>query len=215
MEKCIFLDRFLQHPKDFRKIASFLKNKSTHDCIAFYYNSKQNVPYKRALKEHQLRKKRRGISWEATIQAAISVGSVVTAGTSIEKPLHFSLPSNDNTFHTRHFHPMRREIFDSLVDCDAEQSAFNSSEGRKKMSSKFKPSLGTLFSLDVSQRKFLRTTSQGSGSESENPNLIAKNIDGSNLGDCKKSILVARKVPPKWTREEKDIFSKIVDKYGK
>ena len=42
IEKCIFLDRFLQHPKDFKKIASFLKNKSTRDCVAFYYDSKQS-----------------------------------------------------------------------------------------------------------------------------------------------------------------------------
>ncbi|EED92588.1 MYB DNA binding protein/ transcription factor-like protein, partial [Thalassiosira pseudonana CCMP1335] len=51
MEKCIFLDRFLHHPKDFRKIASFLKNKTTKDCIQFYYDSKKTIPYKHALKE--------------------------------------------------------------------------------------------------------------------------------------------------------------------
>ena len=49
MEKCIFLDRFLHHPKDFRKIASFLKNKSTKDCVQFFYYSKKTVPYKHAL----------------------------------------------------------------------------------------------------------------------------------------------------------------------
>jgi len=38
MEKCISLYRFLQHPKDFRKIASFLRNKTVKDCISFYYD---------------------------------------------------------------------------------------------------------------------------------------------------------------------------------
>jgi hypothetical protein len=46
IEKCIFLDRFLHHPKDFCKITSFLKNKSTKDCIQFYYNPKKTFPYK-------------------------------------------------------------------------------------------------------------------------------------------------------------------------
>ena len=32
VEKCIFLDRFLQHPKDLRKIASSLRNKTTRLC---------------------------------------------------------------------------------------------------------------------------------------------------------------------------------------
>ena len=74
MEKCIFLDRFLHHPKDFRKIASFLRNKTTKDCIRFYYDSKKSVPYKHALKEFLQRKKRRGdvVSWDATIQSALS-----------------------------------------------------------------------------------------------------------------------------------------------
>jgi hypothetical protein len=87
MEKCIFLDRFMQHPKDFRKIASFLRNKTTKDCVEFYYDSKQTVPYKAALKEHIMRRKRRGDYhiWDATIQAALSVGAVVEAGQSEDK----------------------------------------------------------------------------------------------------------------------------------
>lgn len=75
MEKCIFFDRFLHHPKDFRKISSFLRNKSTKDCIAFYYNSKKTIPYKHALKEFHHRKKRHDtvVSWDATIQGDITV----------------------------------------------------------------------------------------------------------------------------------------------
>lgn len=40
MEKAIFLDKFMQFPKNFSKIASFLTNRSTKDCVRFYYDSK-------------------------------------------------------------------------------------------------------------------------------------------------------------------------------
>jgi hypothetical protein len=79
MEKCIFLDRFLQYPKDFRKIASFIRDKSTADCVEFYYNSKKNMPYKTALKEHlQRKKKKMDVGWTATVQCALSAGANVS-----------------------------------------------------------------------------------------------------------------------------------------
>jgi len=41
VEKCIFIDKFTQYPKDFHKISTFLRNKSTRDCISFYYDTKK------------------------------------------------------------------------------------------------------------------------------------------------------------------------------
>ena len=122
VEKCIFLDRFLQDPKHFSKIAASLKNKSTKECIAFYYRSKKSVPYKAALREFHLRKKRhahiRGdnvhMCWDATIQAALSMGAIVTPGPSRDRPVIISLATHDNTFHSRDFHPMKRHLYDSL-----------------------------------------------------------------------------------------------------
>ena len=40
MEKVIFVDKFILFPKNFSKIASFLINRSTKDCVRFYYDSK-------------------------------------------------------------------------------------------------------------------------------------------------------------------------------
>ena len=120
MEKCVFFDRFLQHPKDFKKIASFLRNKSTADCVAFYYDAKKSMPFKAALREHLLRKKRRtDASWTATVQCALSVGANVSEGDS-ERPFTFSIPERDNTYNTTKFHPMQQEIFDvSRMDSSA------------------------------------------------------------------------------------------------
>ena len=57
MEKCIFLDKFLQFPKNFRKIASFLKFKNTRQTVEFYYNSKQYINYKALVKEGEMRRR--------------------------------------------------------------------------------------------------------------------------------------------------------------
>ena len=62
-------------------------------------------------------------TWDASKQAAISVGAVVSAGTSEEKPIVFALPSSDRTYHTRLLHPLKRELLDNMefdsddVDC--------------------------------------------------------------------------------------------------
>ena len=153
MEKCIFLDRFLHHPKDFRKIASFLKNKSTKDCVKFYYNSKKTVPYKHALKEFIQRKNRRGdvVSWDATIQACLSMGAVVKAGCSPEKPLKFLLPEHDFTYHTRNFHPMRLEVFENLMET---VSYAKHLDDVKSHAAKRKRS--NWFILDAHEKKYLR-----------------------------------------------------------
>ena len=227
VEKCIFLDRFLQHPKDFRKIASFLKNKTTRDCVAFYYDSKQTIPYKRALREHLQRKKRKiDPKWDATIQSALCVGAVITAGSGPDKPLKFSLPSNDYTFHTRLFHPMKRDIFDRIT---GEEDECDVPENSKKR--------WVLFSLDKSARKYLKqkdppseslkksgsvsgddnggtsaASSRSSGGEKKKKST-APNIDKGGID--LKSPTGAKKAPQKWTSEEKQIFFDTVERHGK
>jgi hypothetical protein len=74
IEKCIFIDKFIQYPKDFRKIASFLANKSTEECVTFYYNSKKDVNYKMLLHEHLLRRRGSKKSWTVTATSARNAG---------------------------------------------------------------------------------------------------------------------------------------------
>jgi hypothetical protein len=44
-EKAIFVAKYLKHPKNFRKIASSLPNKSVADCVSYYYASKMSGLY--------------------------------------------------------------------------------------------------------------------------------------------------------------------------
>ena len=59
-EKEIFRDRYLQHPKNFLLIASYLERKDVSDCVLYYYQTKKNENYKQQLRKSQA-KRRRGI----------------------------------------------------------------------------------------------------------------------------------------------------------
>ena len=59
-DKEIFIKRYLQYPKRFKKIAGFLENKTTEDVIAFYYSNKKKLNLKKLLRQHQLKKRGAG-----------------------------------------------------------------------------------------------------------------------------------------------------------
>jgi hypothetical protein len=246
MEKCIFLDRFLHHPKDFRKIASFLKNKSTKDCVQFFYHSKKTVPYKHALKEFIQRKNRRGdvVSWDATIQACLSMGAVVKAGRSPEKPLKFILPEHDFTYHTRNFHPMRLEVFENLMETVSYAKHLDEAKSHA-----MKRKRSNWFILDAHEKKYLR---HGESSEDHHSSKRKSSVttapmvayaDSSDEDDPKhKNIKLKMKrdktsklesdvhdeldeekqeehqlnhKPQKWKATEKELFFNALEKYGK
>ena len=50
-EKIIYLAKFLEYPKEFWKIATYLTNKTTNDCISFYYRIKKRIDLKALLKK--------------------------------------------------------------------------------------------------------------------------------------------------------------------
>lgn len=50
-EKAIFAKKYVRMPKNFRKIASYLPNKSVNECVAFFYSSKMTVNYKQLAKQ--------------------------------------------------------------------------------------------------------------------------------------------------------------------
>jgi hypothetical protein len=223
MEKCIFLDRFLQFPKDFRRIASFLRSKTTKDCVAFYYDSKQTVPYKGALKEHTMRRKRKGDYqiWDASIQAAISAGATVTAGTSEEKPVVFSLPSSDRSYTTRQLHPLKRHVLDAM-EINVEEAQNHEGEGRPedaKWKSR-KRGRDPLFSLDKEHTKFLRMASQESMAGTRAKSSAVEEESRSDIGEATNTlepenpVTPVRKAPQKWTAGEKKIFLETLEQHG-
>ena len=200
-EKCIFLDRWLQYPKNFRKIASFLRNKSTADCVRFYYDSKKSIPYKSALKEHWLRRKKRlGETWKRTIEAVQSVGAEVVGEKDDGSP-EFALPKDENSYSTRFLHPKSAEVF----------KAYN------KM---------LLIEKQNSVPSISRSVSQESTISSESKRKL-DSIDASGVKPTKNAKLSPiasrhnysekseKRASQKWTDDEHKCFVDAVGKHGK
>ncbi|GFO19903.1 nuclear receptor corepressor 1 [Plakobranchus ocellatus] len=57
-EKQIFKEKYLQTPKNFVLISSFLPQKSVTDCVQFYYLSKKDENYKQLLRKQNMKRKR-------------------------------------------------------------------------------------------------------------------------------------------------------------
>ncbi|XP_045539213.1 nuclear receptor corepressor 1 isoform X2 [Papilio machaon] len=58
-ERDLFREKYLQHPKNFGQIASFLPRKTVKDCVRFYYLSKKAKNYKQLLRKPRQRRSTR------------------------------------------------------------------------------------------------------------------------------------------------------------
>uniref|UniRef100_A0A8C5CB31 Nuclear receptor corepressor 2 n=1 Tax=Gadus morhua TaxID=8049 RepID=A0A8C5CB31_GADMO len=57
-EKDTFREKFIQHPKNFSLIASFLERKTVAECVLFYYLTKKNENYKNIVRRNYRRRGR-------------------------------------------------------------------------------------------------------------------------------------------------------------
>lgn len=58
-EKQVFIQKFLDYPKEFGQIASFLPNKSPQDCVLYYYLNKKSLKLKSLMRQALAAKNRR------------------------------------------------------------------------------------------------------------------------------------------------------------
>uniref|UniRef100_M3ZT78 Nuclear receptor corepressor 1 n=1 Tax=Xiphophorus maculatus TaxID=8083 RepID=M3ZT78_XIPMA len=58
-EREIFKEKFIQHPKNFGLIASYLERKCVSDCVLFYYLTKKNQNYKALVRRNYGRRRGR------------------------------------------------------------------------------------------------------------------------------------------------------------
>ncbi|XP_055339526.1 uncharacterized protein LOC129589067 [Paramacrobiotus metropolitanus] len=89
-EKDIFKDKYLQRPKDFGYISSFLKRKSTQDCIQYYYLPKRKENYKQMVKKQKAFRMRRGPN-----KNQYDDGDVVIRSLSIDAAIEAEIAKNE------------------------------------------------------------------------------------------------------------------------
>lgn len=79
----IFKDKYLQHPKNFVVIASYLERKSVADCIQNYYLTKKKENYKCQVKR-RMRTRRKGNAAPPTVENLVAINStgVTTRGSA-------------------------------------------------------------------------------------------------------------------------------------
>lgn len=137
-----------------------------------------------------MRRKRRGVVWDATIDAATSVGAIIQEGTSEDKPLVFLLPESDNTFTTRNFHPMQREIYEAMHS----EKTLSTHEAKTSYTTRT-----PIFVLDSERSKFLHR--EESADETEEAAGVEEKV-------------TPNRKSGKWTSEEKRIFAEVLEKHG-
>lgn len=78
-EKEIFKEKYLQHPKNFVVISSYLDRKSVADCVQYYYLSKKTENYKQLFRRARQRTRNRTNAQKLNSSNA-SVADILTTG---------------------------------------------------------------------------------------------------------------------------------------
>lgn len=88
-EKQIFIDKFTQSPKNFGYISSFLENKTTEQCVQFYYMTKKSENYKNLLRKQSQASRRKAK------QTTTTTTTMVTSSTTVETTLVTKVTSSN------------------------------------------------------------------------------------------------------------------------
>ena len=186
-----------------------------------------------------MRRKRRGdyFVWDATIQAALSVGAVITAGKDELKPLIFTLPESDGTYFTYNLHPLRREIFDKATIGLARDDHLEDEDLEVLMKMKaIKPSqrykLEPFFTLAKEEMGFLRNKTKSpplvigaspiplkkgwviENTDDTSEPLVASSVAKATASVEAERVTPLRKAPQKWTAAERKVFIETLEMHG-
>lgn len=85
-EREIFREKYLQHPKNFVVIASYLERKSVSDCIQYYYGTKKKENYKMLVKRRIRRPRNKHPASQPVVEVVgINTTGVTTRGSALRQ----------------------------------------------------------------------------------------------------------------------------------
>eukprot|EP00210_Caulerpa_lentillifera_P004129 g3937.t1 len=88
-EKKIFMEKFIEHPKDFYKIAQFLPYRTTGDCVEFFYSNKKLDEFGNVRRKQQLKKRRlQSESNKEAYSQLMTLGGMLTSKKPPPPPSH-------------------------------------------------------------------------------------------------------------------------------
>ncbi|CAF3900416.1 unnamed protein product, partial [Rotaria magnacalcarata] len=119
-EKQIFIEKFTQSPKNFGYISSFLENKTTEQCVQFYYMTKKTENYKNLLRK-QSQANRRKARQNATT-------TTVTSSTTIETTLVTKVTSSNTILSST-----SQQVLGQTADGDRSADRADNDEERREI----------------------------------------------------------------------------------
>ncbi|CAG7829944.1 unnamed protein product [Allacma fusca] len=84
-ERDIFKEKYLQHPKNFGIIKSYLERKNVSDCVQYYYLSKKTQNYRQLLRKNRQRTRSTRNQQQNSAASANSAGGNPAAGLPVVK----------------------------------------------------------------------------------------------------------------------------------
>ncbi|XP_022765349.1 LOW QUALITY PROTEIN: uncharacterized protein LOC111310302 [Durio zibethinus] len=233
-EKEIFMDKLAAFGKDFRKIASFLDQKMTADCVEFYYKNHKSECFEKTKKKLDLSKQGKssantylltsGKKWSRELNAAsldvLGAASIITA--HAESGVRNRQMSSGRIFLGGRFYSKTCRVDDSI----AERSRSFDIIGNDRETVAADVLAGICGSLSSEAMSSCITSSADPGesyhrewkchrvdSVVKRPSTsgVTQNVDDDSCSDesC------GEMDPTDWTDEEKSVFIQAVSSYGK
>lgn len=139
MEKCIFVDKFLQFPKNFYRISTFLPNRSVKDCVKFYYDAKYSLEFKQLLKEYDNRRRQVKANWQLSLRAAHFTGGAVYPTNEHEsKDFLVQTPLDDLYFKTFSCQPLYSpKLLAVPISIDFLKSCIDGEDGKYQLTQQY------------------------------------------------------------------------------
>lgn len=225
IEKLLFIEKFIQYPKNFRKICLSFRNRNCKDMVYFYYLSKRIVNYKELLRENFHRNKlTEQPSWELVFKAGLKLGVNFSVSSGILEKFKereiilgkLAIYTKIKEFRTEYSPPLMYPEEEEIVEYSLNQ--YNTKEERLAAITRVFPPMNISFSDIVSDTQYTPLAKAVLKLKVNNYH----NSKPESKTNTRSIVLPAQNLPPitltgktKWSQAEKELFLNKLRVHGK